>query len=104
MRKKLPVLKKLINHMKAFLSILFDSFIARSAKKVMITIAGLAVTLVGVAFIILPGPAFILLPAGLAILAIEYPLAKKWLRKVQAWMNTMAKKADGFFARSRAKN
>ncbi|MDH5630783.1 MAG: PGPGW domain-containing protein [Gammaproteobacteria bacterium] len=72
--------------------------VGQLVKKVFITIVGGIVTLIGIAFIILPGPAFILLPAGLAILALEYPIAKVWLRKAQKAMTKGAEKADGFLA------
>lgn len=38
---------------------------------------------VGIALVVLPGPAFLVIPAGLAILAIEFAWAKRWLGKVR---------------------
>ena len=81
----------------------FDNPVGRPAKKAVITVVGVFVTLLGCALIILPGPAFLLIPVGLAILAIEYPFARKWLRKFQRWMTASAKKADEFFERRKAK-
>lgn len=59
-------------------------------KKTTITLVGGGLTLLGLLLIILPGPAWILLPIGLAILSLEYPWAKKWLRKSQAYLTSSA--------------
>lgn len=75
---------------------------AKPVKKVAITISGLLVTLLGVVLIILPGPAFLLIPIGLAILALEYPIARKWLRKFQTLLTAWARKADDFWTRKKA--
>jgi len=53
------------------------------ARKVVIALVGGTVTLIGIAMIVLPGPAFVVLPAGLAILAIEFAWARRWLKKVK---------------------
>jgi len=82
----------------------FDNPVGRPAKKAVITVVGVCVTLLGLLLIILPGPAFLLIPVGLGILSIEYPVARKWLRKCQRWMTISAKKADDFFERRKAKN
>jgi len=71
----------------------------RPIRKVFLTIVGLIVTCVGFLLIVLPGPAFLLIPIGLAILAMEYPFARRWLRKFQGWLTTWAAKADDFMAR-----
>lgn len=34
--------------------------------------------------LVLPGPALLVIPAGLAILAVEFAWARKWLRVVRA--------------------
>lgn len=59
-------------------------------RKTVITILGGGLTLLGAALIILPGPAWLLLPIGLAILSLEYPWAKTWLRKSQKQLSTSA--------------
>lgn len=51
-----------------------------AARKVAVAIVGGAVLVVGVALIVLPGPAFLVIPAGLAILATEFPWARRLLR------------------------
>src|SRR5207253_10405981 len=51
-------------------------------KRVIVSVVGATVLLIGVALLILPGPAFIVIPVGLAILATEYAWARRWLKKV----------------------
>ena len=51
-------------------------------KRVIVTVIGATVLLIGIALLILPGPAFIVIPVGLAILATEYAWARRWLRIV----------------------
>lgn len=52
-------------------------------KRIAIAIAGGTVLAVGVALIVLPGPAFIVIPLGLAILAIEFTWARRWLHNAR---------------------
>jgi len=56
-------------------------------KRVIVSVVGATVLLIGVALLILPGPAFIVIPVGLAILASEYAWARRWLRKVRRMAN-----------------
>ena len=44
-------------------------------------VAGAVVTLGGVALLALPGPAFVVIPIGLAMLAMEFDWAERWLEK-----------------------
>jgi len=53
-------------------------------KRIVVTVVGGTVLALGIALIVLPGPAFIVLPGGLAILAIEFAWARRWLRSAQA--------------------
>jgi tellurite resistance protein TerC len=50
-------------------------------RRVIISVVGATVLLIGVALLVLPGPAFIVIPIGLAILASEYAWARRWLKK-----------------------
>ncbi|GIU47039.1 hypothetical protein TUM4438_24810 [Shewanella sairae] len=63
-------------------------------KKILITIIGGSLTLMGALLIVLPGPAWLLLPIGLAILSLEYTWAKKWLKKSQAHLSQTARWLD----------
>jgi tellurite resistance protein TerC len=52
-------------------------------RRVIVSVIGATVLLIGVALLVLPGPAFIVIPVGLAILATEYAWARRWLRRVR---------------------
>ncbi len=55
-------------------------------KRIVVTVVGGTVLALGIALIVLPGPAFLVIPAGLAILAIEFAWARRWLRSARAIM------------------
>jgi tellurite resistance protein TerC len=46
-------------------------------------LAGATVLAFGIALIVLPGPAVVVIPAGLAILAIEFAWARRWLERIR---------------------
>src|SRR5882724_7245975 len=52
-------------------------------KRVIVSVVGATVLLIGVALLVLPGPAFVVIPVGLAILATKYAWARRWLRKAR---------------------
>lgn len=104
MRRRRYASRSLKNRIKNAFAEVLNHPAGRPAKKAVITVVGVILTLLGIALIILPGPAFLLIPIGLAVLAIEYPGARKWLRKFQRWMTVSAAKADAYFAKRSAKN
>jgi hypothetical protein len=53
-------------------------------KRILVLVGGGTVLAIGIALIVLPGPAFIVIPVGLAILAIEFAWARRWLRSARA--------------------
>jgi tellurite resistance protein TerC len=55
----------------------------RFARRVVIAVVGSTVLLVGLVLLVTPGPAFIVIPAGLAILAIEFEWARRWLKRAR---------------------
>lgn len=55
----------------------------RTGRRVVIGVVGTTVLLIGVIMLVTPGPAFIVIPVGLAILAIEFVWAKRWLAKIR---------------------
>ena len=55
----------------------------KHVRNIVVAVVGGTVLAVGIALIVLPGPAFIVIPAGLAILAIEFPWARRWLNKAR---------------------
>ena len=59
------------------------SFGYRTARRIVVAITGGTVLFVGIALIVLPGPATLVIPAGLAILALEFAWARRWLRKIK---------------------
>ncbi len=52
-------------------------------KRVIVSVIGATVLLIGIALLVLPGPALIVIPVGLAILATEYAWARRWLRNAR---------------------
>jgi uncharacterized protein (TIGR02611 family) len=76
-------------------------FVRRSGKRIAITVAGVAVILVGVAGLIVPFlPGWLLIFVGLGILATEYVWAERLLkaakrRAVQAKDAVMREKTAG---------
>jgi tellurite resistance protein TerC len=52
-------------------------------RRVIVSVVGATVLLIGIALLVLPGPAFIVIPVGLAILATEYAWARRWLKKAR---------------------
>ena len=55
----------------------------KHVRRIVVMILGGTVLVIGIALIVLPGPAFIVIPAGLAILAIEFAWARRWLNKAR---------------------
>ena len=60
-------------------------------KRVVIAVVGGTVLALGIALIVLPGPAFLAIPAGLAILAMEFAWARRWLRSARALLPRRSK-------------
>jgi tellurite resistance protein TerC len=65
------------------LSRIWNTENVKIARRVIVSMVGATVLLIGVALLVLPGPAFIVIPIGLAILATEYAWARRWLKKVR---------------------
>ena len=68
-------------------------------KRVVVSVVGATVLLIGVALLILPGPAFIVIPVGLAILATEYAWARRWLKKARQMASDVVSGRDRTAAR-----
>jgi len=47
--------------------------------RIVFAVAGIIVTLAGLAMLVLPGPAFVIIPVGLAMLALEFAWAERAL-------------------------
>lgn len=65
------------------------------ARRIVITVAGATVVLVGVVMLVAPGPAFIVIPAGLAILSVEFAWARSWLRRLREGISRRNKRELG---------
>jgi uncharacterized protein (TIGR02611 family) len=52
----------------------------RTLRRIAIGVIGGTVVAAGVIMIVTPGPAVVVIPAGLAILAVEFEFARRWLR------------------------
>ena len=50
-------------------------------RKLVYSVVGITILLIGVVMIVLPGPAFIVIPIGLAVLASEYAWARRIIRR-----------------------
>lgn len=57
-----------------------ESALRAMARKVAVTLAGPAIVLTGFAMLVLPGPGLVVMGVGFAVLAVEYP----WARRVVA--------------------
>ncbi len=53
------------------------------ARRIVITVVGLTVLLLGAVMLVTPGPGLVVIPLGLAILSIEFAWARYWLRKLR---------------------
>ena len=53
-------------------------------RKILVSLVGGILALLGVVLFIVPGPAWLFLPAGLAVLSLEYPWAERWLKVCMA--------------------
>jgi tellurite resistance protein TerC len=67
----------------------------QAVRRVVVAVVGGTVVLVGVALLVLPGPAFVVIPAGLAILAMEFAWARRWLNKARAQAAALVQRAQG---------
>ncbi len=61
-------------------------------RKLVYSILGSTVLLIGIVMIITPGPAFIVIPLGLAILASEYAWARRVFRRGSVFVGRRIRK------------
>jgi len=55
----------------------------KMARRIVITVVGVTVLIIGMIMIVTPGPALVLIPVGLAILSIEFAWARAWLKRLR---------------------
>lgn len=53
------------------------------ARRIVVTVVGVTIVLLGAIMLVTPGPALIVIPIGLAILSIEFAWARLWLKKLR---------------------
>lgn len=73
-------------------------------KKVLITLVGGFLVLLGLIFFIIPGPSVLFLIPGLYLLSLEYDAAKVWLRRAQKMLRNSARWLDRKIAARRYKS
>lgn len=56
----------------------------RQARRLVVLLIGTTVMLIGVVMTVTPGPAFVFIPLGIAILAIEFAWARRWLARIRS--------------------
>lgn len=66
----------------------------KAARRIVITVVGASVVLLGIALLVLPGPAFLVIPVGLAILSLEFAWARHWLHKIREKTTEAMKRRD----------
>jgi tellurite resistance protein TerC len=54
-------------------------------RRIIRSIVGSIVLLVGLVMLVLPGPALLVIPLGLAILAVDFPWAEAVMQKARVW-------------------
>lgn len=56
-------------------------------KRIIVTVVGGTIVILGFLMVFTPGPAILVIPAGLAVLGTEYAWARRWLRKGRIMAN-----------------
>jgi len=75
---------------------------SKMVRKALITFVGGGLLLLTLIFIMLPGT-MLLLPISLAILALEYDWARRYVKVAQSMLTKSAKKTDQLVSRWRRK-
>lgn len=70
------------------------------ARRIVVTIAGITVLIVGIVMVFAPGPATVVIPVGLAILGLEFAWARAWLKRIREGISDGAARARGERAES----
>lgn len=68
------------------------------ARRIVVTLVGSTVLIIGVIMIITPGPALVFIPLGLTILGLEFAWARVWLRRLRERISTESQKNHGLRA------
>lgn len=77
------------------------AWVASSGKRIavmtVVTVAGFALIIIGIAMFVTPGPGFVAILAGLGVLATEYAWARIALCKAKEHASGMAEKVKNVF-------
>ena len=76
----------------------------KTFRRLVVTLVGISVLIVGIVMIVTPGPAIIVIPAGLAILATEFIWARLLLIKVKDKLVHYGKESKAYFKRDDKKD
>jgi hypothetical protein len=67
--------------------------LAPGPRRIVVSVVGGTLLLIGVALIFLPGPAFVVIPAGVAVLASEFAWARRYFNKAEKLLKKAKTKA-----------
>ena len=66
--------------------------LSAGTRKIVVSLIGGLILVLGIVMLITPGPAFVVIPLGLLLLASEYEWAGKALEKVMEWGRKLRQK------------
>lgn len=71
----------------------------KAARRIAIAVVGGTVVILGIIMIVTPGPGLVGIAVGLAILAVEFTWARRWLKRLRetisnSMANNRARRAD----------
>jgi len=67
----------------------------RWARRIVVSVIGGTILVMGIAMVVLPGPAILVIPIGLGVLGLEFAFARHWLRKLRATATSMVNRVRG---------
>ena len=69
------------------------NFTYKTGRRIVVAVVGSSILLLGVVMLVTPGPAIIVIPIGLAILAVEFVWARRWLKKLRELISRRTREA-----------
>lgn len=58
-------------------------------KRILVAVSGGSLVILGTVMLVLPGPGLLVIPAGLAVLGIEYPWARRLSDRLKARLKSI---------------
>ena len=68
------------------------------ARRIAVAVIGGTIVLAGAVMLVTPGPALLVIPLGLAILALEFAWARRWLNRLKAGLGK--EQLDGLLSKN----